>query len=448
MTPSRRLLAATITGLLGLTPLTLTANAAYADTPAPTTITLTGTATMAPGEGFGTRFTIQAATNLDGEGVHITRFDAADPSGETLPDATVWGANAVTFDDTAPMTGGLSYRIDYPGDAQNQPATATFAMQVAKYAPRMGLTAPASSPRATAMTIQGVVIWPTPYYVPTGQIHAVRTDPAHPGGVPLGTLTVAKDGTFSLRDAPDTGGTNTYSFTYDGGSSYLPFAQSVTVQVTRATTTVTVRTDKSVYNYDGWAKITAHLGTTYNGRTLTLTAHPAGGSATALKTGTVDASGNLTAWYKLTRNTTFSAAFTGDYRYNPTSATTTAYTHAIVTNTLLQQTATTRINGTTYAVYYRDAHLQPLLSTRVTPDHSGQPLLVTLQRYDNGAWHAVTTWTTDLKSHSGINTPISWTHLADGTLYRITTEYTHNGADTGNIDTWGNWAYFTIHPHP
>ncbi|WP_042365266.1 hypothetical protein [Streptacidiphilus neutrinimicus] len=408
------------------------------------------TGTYAPGEPI----TLMIADNggvpfHPGDALTVTRFDADHPQGVALPSLSMAPGNGwPTLHDTAPTHGPLSYRFDYAGGPHHAPATLSVTVPLAAYAPTLTLHAPAAAARGAALAVTGRLTWPHAH-VDTGSLHVTRTDLAHPHGYGIGTVPVGADGTFTVHDAPGIGGTNTYSFTYDGGTTYLPVTESATVQVTRANTTVTVRTDKSVYNYDGWAKVTAHLGTTYNGRTLTLTAYPAGGTPTTLKTGTVDANGNLTAWYKLTRNTTFSAAFTGDYRYNPTNGTTTAYTHAVVTDTLLQHVGTTRINGTVYQLYMRDTTLQPLLQTTVAPDHSGQGLAVLLQRYAAGSWHTVSTDNSyRLKSHSGVDIPLPWAHLADYTLYRVIVEYTHDSTDTGNIDTWGNWQYFTVRPHP
>jgi hypothetical protein len=118
-----------------------------------------------------------------------------------------------------------------------------------------------------------------------------------------------------------------------------------------------------------------------------------------------------------------------------------------VTDQLQQEIGTTRIGGTTYDVYGRSTHLQPLLDTTVAPDHSGQPLIVALQRYYNGAWHTIWTNTTvRLKGGSAVYTALPWTSMPTYGLYRVIAEYHHDNTDTSNIDTWGNWAYFTIHP--
>ena len=53
---------------------------------------------------------------------------------------------------------------------------------------------------------------------------------------------------------------------------------------------------------------------------MSLYAQPYGGQKTLIKSGTVDSHGNLAATWRLTRNTTFTAAFTGDDDYGPATA--------------------------------------------------------------------------------------------------------------------------------
>jgi hypothetical protein len=91
--------------------------------------------------------------------------------------------------------------------------------------------------------------------------------------------------------------------------------------VSHAATAVSVTINEPTYTYGATATVTAHLGTTYNGRTVSSYATPAGGRKTLGKTAAVDSTGNLKATYNLPHNTTFTASFTGDCRYTPATAT-------------------------------------------------------------------------------------------------------------------------------
>jgi hypothetical protein len=63
----------------------------------------------------------------------------------------------------------------------------------------------------------------------------------------------------------------------------------------------------------------------------------------------VDSHGNLTAGYKLTHNMTFTAAFTGDYRYAPATAVHTAKDQVKITGSLSGYYASTTYGGGTPA---------------------------------------------------------------------------------------------------
>ncbi|QMU79077.1 Ig-like domain repeat protein [Streptacidiphilus sp. PB12-B1b] len=405
---------------------------------------------LAPGETFSTTVWLDSGVNPEvSTRLQVTRFDAAHPGGTPLPDLVEpAGWDQFTLTDTAPASGPLSYRIDYPGDADHQPASVTFTVPVAKYAPGLTLRAPTASPRTAQLTLTGQLTWPHPH-LDTGRVQVTRTDAADPHGTPLGTVTVAADGSFTFHDTPSTGGANTYTVSYTGGASYLPATASSTVQVSRATTAVTVSTNAGSYAYNTWAQVTAHLGTTYNNRQVTLYAQPYGGARSAIRTATVDAHGNLSAWYKVIRNTTFTAAFGGDYRYAPAAASRTVWDSAQVDDIMRLSSSTATIGGTRYQVYYRDAPaMAPLFETTVSPDHSGQPLVVTLQRYSSGAWHTTSTSTGYLGSYSVYQAYLPWKAMPDYARYRVIAEYTHNSSDTTSLDSWGSWQYFTTYPDP
>jgi hypothetical protein len=302
------------------------------------------------------------------------------------------------------------------------------------------------------LTFSGNIYWGHSH-LDTGTVQVVRTDLDHPHGIAIGTATVtatnAWNDSVTFHDTPVDGATNTYTFTYTGGTAYLPTTISDTVQVTRANTTLAVTTNAATYTYGSWVHVLAHLGTTYNNRHITLYAQPYAGTRAAIATGTVDAHGNLAAWYKITRNTTFTAAYAGDDRYNPTTATHTAWAYTQVNDQMLLNMSTTWINGNHYAVYYRDApSQQPLFRTTVAPAHNNQCLSITLQRYWSGAWHTINTKSCGMLSDGFYQEYLPWNSLANYGLYRIISEYTHNSQDTTNLNTWGTWQYFTVHPNP
>ncbi|WP_339130559.1 hypothetical protein WJM95_16920 [Streptomyces sp. f51] len=412
---------------------------------------------LAPGEayafraGFDSPLSLDAGQTMMPGTVRITRYDDADPDGVPITDWTTTRASVADFfgayhvTGTAPLSGPLSFRVDYSGSGRYRPVSRTFDIPVAKYAPTMEVTAPSTAGRAAPMTISGKLTWPHDH-VTTGAVHVVKTDLAHPSGSSAGTVQVAADGGFTFHDTPATGAANTYAFTYDGGTSYLPAKASATVQVSRATPALTVATDAKSYHSGATVKVTAHLGTTYTSRSVTLYDQLAGGSRTQLKTGRVDAHGNLVASFKISGNTVFSAAFTGDGRYAPRTVTT-GVTVAPTTRTRTQYPlTTTRVGSTTYQVFYK-SEINLGYDVRVTPRQPGGCLTVYVEHYYSGAWHPTTSqscvpWYEDdwydyvraLKLFTGND------------RYRIRGHYTPPATHARTTSAWTGWTYLIVRP--
>ncbi|MEU9451522.1 hypothetical protein [Streptomyces sp. NPDC048277] len=422
---------------------------------------LSGTSTttpLAPGEtyafraGFDAPLALGAGESMLPGTVRITRYDDADPDGVPVPDPTATPARppvdffgSYQVSGTAPLTGALSLRVDYSGGGHYGPAGQAFDVPVAKYAPTMALTGPDTSGRATPLTVTGRLGWPHAH-VRTGAVQVTKTDLAHPSGYSLGTVPVAAAGTFALHDTPGTGGANTYSFAYDGGTSYLPVTAARTVQVSRATPGLTVTTDAKSYRSGATAKVTAHLGTTYDSRVVTLYAQPAGRSRTTLKTGKVDTHGNLVVSYKPTRNTVFSAAFAGDYRYAPRTVTTTATLTPTVRTRLQYPVRTTRVGSTTYQVFYR-SEVTMGFNLQVTPRQAGGCTSVYVEHYASGAWHQVASQQcVPLYSDGWYGYDRALKLFTSNDRYRVRGLYAPpaKGAQTGAARS--GWTYFTVRP--
>jgi hypothetical protein len=425
---------------------------------APVTLYGRWTTPLAPGEAYSfvvspdSSLSLSAGESLLPGTVRITRYDDADPDGVLVPDPTATPARIpVSFfgtyrvDGTAPVTGQLSFRVDYSGSGHYGPAGRPFDIPVAKYAPTMALTAPSAGDRAAPLTVTGHLTWPHAH-VPTGAVHVVKTDPAHPSGYSVGTVPVAADGTFAFHDTPQVGGANTYAFTYDGGTSYLPVTASAKVQVSRATPSLSVTTDKKSYGPGATAKVTAHLGTTYNSRVVTLYVQPVGKSRTQLASGKVDAHGNLVAHSKVTRNTAFSAVFAGDYRYAPRTVTTSATVTPTVRTDMQYPLATTRIGSTTYQVFYK-SEVNMGFDIQITPHQAGGCMSVYLEHYYSGAWHqAASQSCVPLYGDGWYGYGRALKLFTSNDRYRIRGHYTPptKGAQTNSV--WSHWTYLTVRP--
>ncbi|UXX97285.1 hypothetical protein N7U49_46385 [Streptomyces sp. AD2-2] len=253
---------------------------------------------------------------------------------------------------------------------------------------------------------------------------------------------MSSDGTFRIADVPQVGGANTYTVTYPGDSTHQAVNASATVQVSRSATAVSITTNAPSYAYGATAKITAHLGTTYNGRTLAIYAQPYGGKKALIETGTVDSHGNLATTYELTRKTTFTAAFAGDYRYAPATAATTAPAYAKVSESLSGYYGSTHYGGLLYRVYHHTAKAK--LNVTVTPNKAGQCVRFQIQRYNSDAWHTQSTSVCRTLSTTSTSYATLGLSNAVNSKFRMRAEYFHSSKDTGNLSTWGAWQYFTV----
>ncbi|MGW3444835.1 Ig-like domain-containing protein [Streptomyces sp. NPDC001076] len=403
--------------------------------PAATSLHLTAPSTGVPGRPLTVTGTLTSTAALPaGQVAHITR------NGTALPDVTTQADGSFTFADTPPAEGTYTYAASYAGDATHGTASATSLVQVAKLTTTVSLTTPATSTRAQKLTVSGKLSGSP--FAAGGVVKVTKTDLAATSGTALADAEVAADGSFTFSDTPQIGGANTYKVTYGGDVSHQAGSTSATVQVSRTATSLTIATDHATYAYGQTAKITAHLGTTYDKRTVAIYAQPFGGTSVLVKSGTVDSNGNLAGSYKLARNTTLSAVFAGDYRYAPKTVARSVQTQVRLSETLSGYYTSTHYGSTLYRVYHHTAKEQ--LDVTVTPNKAGQCILFRVQRYYSGAWHTQTTTSCAALSSAGAGRHKMSLTSSVGSRFRIAAEYVHSSRDTTNPSTWGAWQYFTV----
>lgn len=376
-----------------------------------------------------------------GDTVQVTRTNEDTHESTQLPAAALDPATGrFTVADDPGTAGWFTYRLSFEGDLTHQPGANEVSTTISPYAPALTLKAPTAATRGAALSF-GAVLGAGPYG--SGEtVTVTHTDAAHTTTPVTWTAPVAADGTITVKDTPSIGGANAYTVSYAGDTSHRAATASAIVQVSRATTSLSVAANASTYTYGATATVTAHLGTTYNGRTASLYATPAGGKKTLVKTGTVDSKGNLTATYKLVNNTTFTASYAGDYRYAPATATRTVSDQVKVAQALSGYYTTTTYSGTTYRVYHHTA--QPTATTTVSPNKSGQCVHFQVQQYYSGAWHTLSTsGCFTLGSKSAVAAHLSLSHAVNQ-KFRVRSEYVHSSKDTTNVSTWGGWQYLTV----
>ncbi|MER5402788.1 Ig-like domain repeat protein, partial [Streptomyces sp. NPDC002599] len=105
--------------------------------------------------------------------------------------------------------------------------------------------APATATRAKQLTVKGKVS--SRVALPTGiKLTATRTDLESPSGKTLTPVTVKADGTYSFVDTPPAGGKVTYTLKYAGDTDHTSGTGSDTVEVSRATTTLSLNNNGKV----------------------------------------------------------------------------------------------------------------------------------------------------------------------------------------------------------
>ncbi|MFF4504735.1 YncE family protein [Streptomyces sp. NPDC001401] len=301
-------------------------------------------------------------------------------------------------------------------------------------------TAPATAPRAKSLSVTGKLTSDAAF--PSGTTVSVRrTDAETPSGKLLGTATVGADGSYSFADTPPAGGQVTYTVTYAGDDYHASATATSTVNVAKTTTTLTLNNNGKVYAYNSQVKFTAHLGTTYKNRTVAIYADPYGGDKPnkLVKSGTVDSSGNLSATVYLTRDTKLTAKFTGDTRYAPVTATSTAGAQVKVSTALSGYYTTKTAWNQTYRYFHKSK--DPVYDTTMTP-YPNRKYKAEVQGYYDGAWRS--THSEYLVLGSGGTDTLELTGTPPtGVRFRIRSSYIDTtSGDNVNSTTYGTWKYF------
>ncbi|MFF3060947.1 Ig-like domain repeat protein [Streptomyces sp. NPDC057909] len=304
------------------------------------------------------------------------------------------------------------------------------------------VNAPATADRAKSLTVSGKVT--NTLGLPGGTTVAVtRTDLESPNGKALPAATVKADGTFSFTDTPPAGGKVTYKISYAGDADRTTASASDTVEVSRNSTTLTVNKNGNVYAYVSNVTFTAHLGTTYKNRTLSLYADTAGdGKGKYLvKTGTVNSEGSLSVTLPLKRDTTVSASFSGDARTAPKTATSWVGAKVKVSLSLSRYYKTATVSG--HTKYYFRKTTNPLLTTTMTA-YPGRSQRLQFQIYYDGAWRSAGSQYFKLDSTGKSVVELGGTHQT-GYSMRVRSSYINDSSgDTVNSTTHGSWKYFTF----
>ncbi|MFJ5213250.1 Ig-like domain repeat protein, partial [Streptomyces sp. NPDC088354] len=254
----------------------------------------------------------------------VSRTDSAHTDGTPLGTATVAADGTFEVKDTPSALGDNTYTVSYAGDAEHDAATGTGTVSVARAASLLTVDAPAAAIPGDEVTVTGTLGSTVPFADGT-TVSVSRTDSAHTDGTPLGTATVAADGTFEVKDTPSAQGDNTYTVSYAGDTTHADATAKDTVSVVRGATTLAVNAPTTALPTRELT-VTGTLGSpvafpagTKVSVSRTDSAHPAGTSL-----GTVTVAANGTFSFKNTPsvlgNNTYTATFAGDTRHAAATA--------------------------------------------------------------------------------------------------------------------------------
>ncbi|MFI9152623.1 YncE family protein [Streptomyces sp. NPDC053367] len=305
--------------------------------------------------------------------------------------------------------------------------------------PTITVDAPSTATRAKPLTVRGKVT--ATVKLPAGaQLKVIRADMEHPDGTTLPAVTVKADGTYSFSDTPYSGGTVTYRVSYAGDAEHTAATAYDKVAVSRATPALTLTNNGKIYSYGADVRFTAHLGTTYKNRTVEIWADPFGSDRAKrlVKSGTVNAYGNISGVVDMSRDTTVYAVFKGDSRYKPRTVKVTAYAKVRVSTGVSRHYRTAKIGSTTYCWFHKSTN--PLLTTTMTY-YPGRKQRFDLQAYYQGGWHTIGqeyfALGTNGKSVVELGAPGE-----AGVKARMRSVYVNGSSgDSVNSTTYGSWKY-------
>ncbi|MEU4150746.1 Ig-like domain repeat protein [Streptomyces sp. NPDC026659] len=311
-----------------------------------------------------------------------------------------------------------------------------------KELPTLTVAAPAKANRAKKLTVTGRLASKTLPAAGTA-LTVTRTDVESPKGRTLAAARTKADGTFSFTDTPPAGGKVTYKVSYAGDTAHASAAASDAVTVSRQATSLSLGNNGKLYAYGKDVVFTAHLGTTYKNRTVSLYADPFGSDKPRklLRTAKVNSKGNVSATVDMTRDTTVTAVFSGDARYADRTVKSVAYARARISTAVSHHYKTGRIGSQTY--YYFHKNTDPVFTTTMNY-YKGRSQRLELAVYYQGTWHQTAAEYFAL-APNGTSAVRLEAPGESGIRARIRSSYVNGtSGDNVNSTTYGAWTYFTF----
>jgi hypothetical protein len=186
-----------------------------------------------------------------------------------------------------------------------------------------------------------------------------------------------------------------WTASWPGNAKYTkPASPARSVTVSRLATSLTVATDKTIYPYGATAAVTVRLGSTWNGRTVSVYSKAYyAASARLITMAKVSSTGNLVVRIPLKMKTVITATFAGDYRHRPASAKRTVTVRAKVAVTF---TGAYGRSGSTYLFRIGE---NPMGQAAIVPFQTVTCSKLIVQRLRGSTWETTSSgtcaWTND-----------------------------------------------------
>jgi hypothetical protein len=400
--------------------------------PATTTTTLVAPTTVVPGATVHATGTVATTSGPASGSVRIERHEGLVTT--VLPPVALGAGGSYAFDDVA-GTAPVVYKAVYLGADGLGLSSSTASVDVQKSVSVVALTVPASGTRAKAYAVSGRL---TSGGAPVvgAVVTLARKDLSGTASFPL---TTDATGAFHRTDAATVGGTVTWTASWAGDTTRSAATASKAIALSRLATAMTIVANAKVYSLGAKATVTVHLGTTYNGRTVSVYAMPANDwqskpPGTLLVTGRVSSAGTIVASYPMRTGTTFTAVFAGDYRYAAARRSVAPVVRSSISVVL---GGFARMSGSTYVYTVQN----PLFSITVRPKWYGLCTYTTVQRYVGGTWKVVVAPSCAQATFSStLALTLSVTHTK-GARYRVRTYVNATKFATAGTSVWRTFTF-------
>jgi len=235
-----------------------------------------------------------------------------------------WSGSATTGKDGAwtlvaggPPAGTCTWTASYAGGGGYAPSTVTATTTVSLHATALTASAPASVEAGSTVTVRGGLT-SAGATVAGAAVQVLRAG-CSPGDW-SGQAVTTVDGSWSVTDPAPPAGSCSYHASYNGDATRAGSTASASTAVVLRTTNLGITVVRGTGNTKKLAYVTGQLGAWHTNRTLTITAQPSNGAEVVLASGSVDATGKLTATYQPKTTTTYRVKYAGDGWYAAATA--------------------------------------------------------------------------------------------------------------------------------